>query len=312
MFLLAGACVLWLVPGQVAGATPGPRASLAIMTLDVRGSVPRATAQILTEAVTDAVRRSQRFSTVMSADEIESMLSLEKQRQMLDCSSSSCIAEIAGALDVDQALMGSVSRLGRSYLLTLKLVDVRHVKVTASVSERIKNGGGDELLDVVPQTLERLFAQMPAAVERAVPRETAPPPEVKEPLPVAVAAQPVDEKPAPKAPRTQVAAPAPVPVEQPAPLHPLPIVGWALGGVAFVAAGFAVVSSVLLGGTALTLFAASLRFLPGPVPPLAFGPRMALVTGGGVGAAVLLLSALGAAAAGAFLVGGGVAMRLRE
>lgn len=94
---------------------------------------------------------------VIGPDEIQSLVGLEKERQLLGCSDSSCVTEIAGALGVDRALMGSVGRLGDALLLNLSLVDVPHARVVARVGRRATSRDSLEpLLDVVPAMLREM------------------------------------------------------------------------------------------------------------------------------------------------------------
>ena len=73
---------------------------------------------------------------VISRDEIQTMLRFETDKQILQCTSdTSCLVEIGGALGVDWLVSGSVGRLGESYVITLKLMDVARAKVVNRAAE---------------------------------------------------------------------------------------------------------------------------------------------------------------------------------
>ena len=61
--------------------------------------------------------------SVISRDEVQTMLRFEADKQMLKCTSdTSCLVEIGGALGVDYLVSGSVGRLGDAFVIILKLM----------------------------------------------------------------------------------------------------------------------------------------------------------------------------------------------
>ncbi|MBI3182332.1 MAG: hypothetical protein HYZ28_09335 [Myxococcales bacterium] len=73
---------------------------------------------------------------VVTARDIETLLGLERQRQLLGCAdeSEACMAELASALGVDGSLVGDLARLGDTFQLNLKVVSSRDAQVRASYS----------------------------------------------------------------------------------------------------------------------------------------------------------------------------------
>ena len=75
----------------------------------------------------------ERFSTLLgspqvkvtTAGDVASVLGLERQKQLLGCSESGCLAELAGALGVDGLLTGSLVKTSAGWLVTLKVVRTR-------------------------------------------------------------------------------------------------------------------------------------------------------------------------------------------
>jgi hypothetical protein len=59
-----------------------------------------------------------------------------------------CIAQIGGALGVDKLVVGQVGRLADSYVVSLRLIDARSVRVDNRVSETFR-GQEDQLLRAV-------------------------------------------------------------------------------------------------------------------------------------------------------------------
>jgi hypothetical protein len=114
---------------------------------------------------------------VTTAREIAAALGLERQKQLLGCTetSSSCLAELAGALGVDAILTGSIAQIGTGYTVALKVVRSRDAAEVASDSDRVRNE--DALLDWLTQAAQRMGPRIRAAFTTATnPRAPAPTP----------------------------------------------------------------------------------------------------------------------------------------
>ena len=67
------------------------------------------------------------------------------------------MTELAGALNAELVVAGSIGRVGNSYLLTLALFRARETKVVARASERFKNLDEEKLLDRLPSVVKSLM-----------------------------------------------------------------------------------------------------------------------------------------------------------
>lgn len=76
---------------------------------------------------------------VISSDEINSMLGLERMRDALGCNDVSCAAEIGGALGVEFLLLSSADTLGDYLVLTTSLLDVQKAVAVSRQSARVSN-----------------------------------------------------------------------------------------------------------------------------------------------------------------------------
>jgi len=162
--------------------------------------------------------------TVTTSKDLATVLSLERQRQLLGCAdaSSTCMSELVGALGVEALVTGQLARVGKSLQLLVKLVDARTAATLFSLSKTLK----DE--EEVLEALEAAAPDAAAAVERAFP--SAP---VAKPEPV-VAQPPRAEQPSP--------APRVITWRQPAG----PWLVTSLGGLALGAGGGLLLASALL------------------------------------------------------------------
>jgi hypothetical protein len=113
---------------------------------------------------------------VTSPDDLATTLGLERQRQLLGCgeTSTSCAAELAGALAADRIITGSLSRVGESMLVSMSLLDSGGARVN-QVSSRLKGGTVDAVLDQMDALVEELLSKDPLrAGERLVSEKKAP------------------------------------------------------------------------------------------------------------------------------------------
>lgn len=144
-----------------ATASPG-KAKIAVLELTAAGEVDPAIAKSLTEAVTAELDARGYFEPLSSA-EIATLLGVERQKQLLGCSDTSCVAELAGALGAPYLMSGSLARLGDVYQLNVQVIDtVRAHPVGRSTK--------------VARNLEALRALLPWAVAEACGTPLPPPP----------------------------------------------------------------------------------------------------------------------------------------
>ncbi len=158
-------CVLgWL------GAAPGGGAedksnSVAVLKMEAKKGVDPSTAELLSQSLTARVRATGRFHTVVGFTEIESLLGFERQKQLMQCEASSCMAEVAGAMGVRYIISTSVGRLGRAWLINASLVDTVTARAENAVTERV-DGGDESALD---SAVDRVVAKLLGAPVAATP-----------------------------------------------------------------------------------------------------------------------------------------------
>ena len=93
-------------------------------------------------------------------DEVREMLDFEAKRRVLGCEADhECLAEIAGALGVDELLIGTLSEQADGRMIILKRVDQRRAQVRATFDKRLVVGNGEEFLLSVGDAIQNLFAE---------------------------------------------------------------------------------------------------------------------------------------------------------
>lgn len=114
---------------------------------------------------------------VTTPNEIQSVLGFERQKQLLGCSddSSSCLAELAGALGVDALVTGSVAKFGNTFAINLKIVSAKDAKPLSVASTRLD--GENTVLEwltnqarIAAEDVRRAFGAAAAPAAAVTPR----------------------------------------------------------------------------------------------------------------------------------------------
>jgi hypothetical protein len=171
-----------LAASSPATAPAGRRTKVAVAELEAGLHGDPKLSHLVTTLVTTELRRRPSL-LVTTQDDIKALLGFERQKELLGCAAASCLAEIGGALGVDQMVTGSLSHVGGNQLLVVRLVDVHKGVVLREVSRRLP-GGTEEasetaLLDGLPGVAAELYPGAlpevaPAAVSAEVHGQAAP------------------------------------------------------------------------------------------------------------------------------------------
>jgi hypothetical protein len=136
-------------------AAPRPT-KVAVQELEAGLGTDPKLAHLVTTLTVSELRKLSGL-TVTSQEDIKNLLGFAKQREMLQCSDAACLAEIGGALGVDQMVTGSLSRLGQSLVLVLRAVDVHKAQVLHDVTRRAIGAQQERLLDLLPGAVAELY-----------------------------------------------------------------------------------------------------------------------------------------------------------
>jgi hypothetical protein len=141
----------------------GKKLSFAISDLKPTG-ISAETAQNLTQLLSVEVKGVQGAS-VVSHDDIAAMLQLSAQKMAVGCGDDNCMVQIAGALAVDRLISGDAGKLGDTYIVNLRLIDVRHGTVENRVTETYR-GEEEQLLHAVQHAGRKLLGLAAAGTGR--------------------------------------------------------------------------------------------------------------------------------------------------
>lgn len=112
---------------------PGETIELAVLDIEP-GGLSRDLARSLTEVIALELRRLPGLS-VISKDDIQRMLEFEGVRQQIGCGDDACLAEIGGALGVGFLVSGTIGKVGETYLISLKLINIQEARTENRVAE---------------------------------------------------------------------------------------------------------------------------------------------------------------------------------
>lgn len=128
---------------------------MLVLDFAVQGEASKELGRTLADV---AVRETARVGgyKVLSQSDVLSQLGVEQQRVFMGCGAeSSCLAEIAGAIDADRTLTGSVTKLGDGYFVSAKMVDARKIAILGSAEETLKSPRTDELIEATRRVVYR-------------------------------------------------------------------------------------------------------------------------------------------------------------
>ncbi len=117
---------------QVTATVESSKPRLAIIPLEAQ-EVSETDASIATQYLTTEIIRQGRFWVLEREYMAEIM---EEQAMILTCTDIECAIEIGRVLAAERVIVGSVTRSGGNYILTIRMINVEEGSVIASTTER--------------------------------------------------------------------------------------------------------------------------------------------------------------------------------
>ncbi len=109
---------------------------LAVLPLGHQG-VDASAANVLTEALADEILRLKRVR-VMERSQMENILKEQGFQQSGACDGSECAVEVGRILGIDLMVVGTLGKIGNTYTLSVRAVDVGSSEVVASARRSIR------------------------------------------------------------------------------------------------------------------------------------------------------------------------------
>jgi len=133
-----------LIPYSPANAEAKP--TLAILDMEASEGVTDKEARLITELLRDNITNSG-FYTVMAQDQMRKVIETQGFNQSGFCSTTECEIKLGQLLQVQSIMAGTVGKLGNTFILAVRMIDVEKGNVILSRTERTKSA--DDLADAV-------------------------------------------------------------------------------------------------------------------------------------------------------------------
>ncbi len=154
---------------KAASAVETTKPKLVVLEVTPGGGIDPTVAAALGDAITLEVQNRGYF-TATSMKELQTMLGVERQRQLMGCSESSaaCMAELADAIGARFVMSGALTRLGEAYQLSLQTIDTSRAQPIGR-SVRIAREPSALLAQVPFAVAEATATTLPAPPSKVLP-----------------------------------------------------------------------------------------------------------------------------------------------
>lgn len=136
----------------VASLLAAGNVKIAVLAFSASGVDPTVAASV-TESVTAEIAVRGYFDPI-SANEIQTMLGVERQKMLLGCGEETCVTELAGAIGAPYVMSGSLVKLEGVFQLNLQVIDTKKSHTVGRSTKLVKD-------------FESLRFQIPYAVAEA-------------------------------------------------------------------------------------------------------------------------------------------------
>jgi hypothetical protein len=128
---------------------------LAVMGIKAEAGVSQQIIGPAMEIISAEVTKLNKYKVINQAD-IRAMLEHLGNKQLLECDETKCLTIIGGALGVDHILSGSVGKVGATYLISLKVIDIDKADVLSRLNVEYR-GSEEGLIEKIKYAVVKLF-----------------------------------------------------------------------------------------------------------------------------------------------------------
>jgi curli biogenesis system outer membrane secretion channel CsgG len=137
-------CTLMLVIACSSLAAQNPKKIPLVAVMPISGQgVDSASAQVVSDVLSNELLRTGKVR-VMERSQMEKILKEQGFQQSGSCDGSECAVEMGKLLSIDKMVVGSLGKLGGSYSVSLRAVDVSTGEIVGS-SQKMQRGEIDEV-----------------------------------------------------------------------------------------------------------------------------------------------------------------------
>ncbi len=138
----------------------------AVAVLDLRD---QGVSQLIAKSLSDELRvnisRLEKFR-VIERNEMQAIFMEQDFQQSDECDNEECGAEIGRLLGAEQLIMGSVGRVGKTFLVTTRIIDVSTGEMIKAESVKIRGDIDEILTQAVPVIAAKICGYDAEALEK--------------------------------------------------------------------------------------------------------------------------------------------------
>jgi hypothetical protein len=138
------------------GAMAFAQENIAVMDL-VGKNVSQQDAAIITDKLRSEIIKSKKFG-VFERERMNEILKEQGFQQSGVCSSEDCAAQAGNIIGVSRMVVGSIGRVGGSYLIAVRMIDVETGKILRNVDGEFKGTIEDALTSEISAVAQKLLA----------------------------------------------------------------------------------------------------------------------------------------------------------
>jgi len=132
-FLIAIACLFT----SLLASTESARTTLALTDLKGQGGIDSSTASFMSDRLRNELFNTGAF-TVVERDQMSEILKEQGFWQSGACSNDACVVEVGQLLGVKQMLAGSIGKVGSTYSISVRLIDVATGRIVQTANSDCK------------------------------------------------------------------------------------------------------------------------------------------------------------------------------
>ena len=155
-----------IIPVNVAYAQNNGEYTIAILNMDAKG-VSQIEAEVLSERLRSHVSQLLNSSEYATAEDKDQYLVVEQTQvdrileqfeiQNIGCVSDSCAIEFGKMLQVDRIVIGQIGRVGNTYSVSARVIDVESRKSVATADRQHKGSIDEVMSSVIMEVGDELF-----------------------------------------------------------------------------------------------------------------------------------------------------------
>lgn len=136
------------------------KTNAAVMDLEAKEGITIGIASILSDSLRTHLLNTKKF-TIVERENMKQILK-EQTFQLSGCTSDTCIVEAGQLLSVRKMFAGSIGKLGTTYVINLKIIDVQSGQIEKSEEEKCVRCEEDALPDSIKKIANKIIGITPA------------------------------------------------------------------------------------------------------------------------------------------------------